>query len=276
MRDDEFQALKAAKKAAKRAAQAGKQSGEDAAKKPKVAEDEEPTKSSATALAQEVEAPSTSVSNAATKTAPGMVKYLEGPHNPLGVSLVQATCSFWINRRKFRMKRRRALFFQTPVKTVPNIRRDNRHIVEPRHQCLQVQTGSANNNGDMMPALDVPDRLQGEVTPFTRRTPLLHAEHAIEMMRCQCCFQRVGARSNQWQIFIYLHGIGVDDLPGEFTGQRQCHRRFTACGRPADNDDRFLVQPFAILSATKRCVPPVSIRTRMVFNLAFIACFTLA
>lgn len=71
MRDDEFQALKAAKKAAKRAAQAAKPGDGEVTKKPKVStEDEEEVKAPAEPVAQEAQAASAPDSKTASKAAP--------------------------------------------------------------------------------------------------------------------------------------------------------------------------------------------------------------
>ena len=74
------------------------------------------------------------------------------------------------------------------------------------------------------------------------------------------------------QVPIDLHGIGVDDFAAEPLGNIDREGGLATRRRPADDNDGLAPQPFAILSATKRWVPPVSIRTKIVFSFALIAC----
>lgn len=166
------------------------------------------------------------------------------------------------------------VFPQARVQRFANFRRHCRHAVKPGHQCPQVKPGSSNNHRDGPGVMAPADNRQRRFAPAAGGTSFAQTKRAVQMMRDRDLIIHRRAGGNDPQIAIDLHGVSVDDFAAEFLRYAKRESGFAARRRAADDDDGPGGQPFVILSATKRCAPPLSINTSMVFSLAFLACST--
>jgi len=65
-------------------------------------------------------------------------------------------------------------------------------------------------------------------------------------------FGRAGSRTEDTQISIDLQAVGINDSAAVMLGQRQRQRRFSAGGRPGDDDNGGLAQLSASFEASLR------------------------
>ena len=202
----------------------------------------------------------------------GMLEYFERPNDPLAVGRVQSQRHFLIDRGKFAVKRARSVSFKPPVQPGANIGRNIWNLVKASHQRPQVQSGATDQDRQLSAGVTGSDYIERFLAPGSCRATFATTENTVEMMGNCRLVTGIWAGSHQFQIAVDLHRIRIDDLTVKRLSYLERQSGFAARRRPTDDNDRFPGQPFEILSATKRCTPPLSIRTRMVFSFALFAC----
>ena len=109
---------------------------------------------------------------------------------------------------------------------------------QPVLQGTQIEAGAADDDRQAPRLLRSRDLVERQRTPARGGPAIGSIEKAVEAMRRARQCGHVRTRGQDVQVAVALQAVGIDDRAVQGLRQRQGERRFAACGRAGDDEDR--------------------------------------